>query len=224
MNYEALKKEFNIDTKKVDLFLDYLSKVNESMNLTSITKKDEMIEKHIYDSLLVSKDIDLNNKTILDVGSGGGFPGIPLAILFPNSKFVLLDSTNKKVNYLNDVIKYLKLDNVTAVCSRVESYNQREEFDVVISRAFSELSIYLELVTYLAKVNGYVIALKGPKGHEEYLKAHNSIRCLDLNEGRVCIHELPSDKAERLNIIFKKLKSTNKKYPREYSIIKKKPL
>jgi len=224
MDYSTIKKEFNIDAKKIDSFLDYLIKVNEVMNLTSITDKDEMIEKHIYDSLLISKDIDLNNKTILDVGSGGGFPGIPLAILYPKSKFVLLDSTNKKVNYLNDVIKYLKLDNAEAVCSRVESFNEKEKFDVVIARAFADLPIYLELVTYLAKVNGYVVAMKGPKGNEELIRSKNAIDKLDLKLVKVYEHNLPNDVGNRLNIIFKKNKSTNKKYPREYSLIKKKSL
>ncbi len=224
MDYNTLKLQFDVDTHKIDLFLEYLIKTNENINLTAITKKDEMVEKHIYDSLLISKDISFENKLVLDVGSGGGFPGIPLAILYPTAKFVLLDSTGKKVSYLNEVLKYLNLKNVETKCARVESLKENEKYDIVISRAFSDLSIYLELVAYLAKVGGQIVAMKGPKGNEEYFKAKNAIKKLNLDSGKVYTHELPSDKATRLNIVFTKKKSTDKKYPRNYADILKKPL
>jgi len=224
MNYKTLSKYFNIDIDKINIFLNYLLKINKVMNLTAIKNKEEMIEKHIYDSLLISKVYDFNNKNVLDVGSGGGFPGIPLAILYPNSSFTLLDSTNKKINYLNDVINLLNLKNVKTICSRVEEIKDKEKYDAIISRAFAPLNIYLELVAYLCKVNGSIIALKGSKGEEELIVANNAINKLNLKLMDTQIEELIESKEKRINYIFKKIDKTNNKYPRIYKDIKKKPL
>lgn len=223
MDYIALKKKFKINTKKVDTFLDYLIKVNQVMNLTAIKNKSEMIDKHIYDSLLISEVYDFSDQLVLDVGSGGGFPGIPLALLFPTAHFVLLDSTQKKVNYLNDVIKLLKLKNVEAKCARVEELYEKEKYDVIIARALSELNIYLELVAYLAKINGHIIALKGMKGPDEVKKAKVAIDKLSLVLEDEQITNL-TNKDKRYNYIFKKTKRTDSRYPRPYAEIKKKPL
>ncbi len=223
MTYKELTKEFNINEKQVDKFLTYLLEVNKNMNLTAITNKEEMIEKHIYDSLLISKAFDFKNKTISDVGSGGGFPGIPLAMLYPTSHFVLVDSTQKKVNYLNDVIKYLNLTNVEAKCARVEELNEKEKYDVVIARALAELRIYLELVTSLVKVKGSIIALKGKNANEELNKADNAIKLLNLSLNKIQATAIPNGD-KRINYIFIKNKPTDKKYPRQYNQIKKRPL
>ena len=180
MTYKELSKEFNINVKQVDKFLTYLLDTNKKMNLTAIVDKEEMISKHIYDSLLISKAFDFKNKKVLDVGSGGGFPGIPLAMLYPTSHFVLVDSTLKKVKYLDQVCKELNLTNVEVKCARVEELNEKEKYDVVIARALAELRIYLELVTYLAKVNGNIIALKGKNASEELKDADNAIKKLNL--------------------------------------------
>ena len=206
MTYLDLKKTFKINTKLVDQFLDYLIATNEKMNLTAIKNKDEMIEKHIYDSLLISEVYDFNNKTVLDVGSGAGLPGIPLAILFPSAHFVLLDATQKKVNYLKEVIAKLKLKNVEVKCGRVESLNEKEKYDVIIARALADLPIYLELVTYLAKINGNIIALKGPNAHEELAKSKKAIQLLNLSLESTQNTNLPNGD-KRLNLIFKKEKA-----------------
>lgn len=224
MTYEQLKTHFNLDEKYIDSFLEFLISKNKIMNLTSITNKEEMIEKHIFDSLLISKKINFDDKVVLDVGSGGGFPGIPLAIMFPKSKFILLDSTEKKVNYLNEAIEYLNLHNVEAKCGRVEKLNEVERYDMVISRAFADLPIYLELVTYLVKVGGTIIALKGPKAEEELSRSKNAMQKLNLKLIDKQIDELPISHDKRINLIFKKIDKTNKKYPREYSLIKNKSL
>lgn len=223
MTYQELNKEFKINQKQVDKFLTYLLKVNESMNLTAITNKEEMIEKHIYDSLLISKVYDFKNKTILDVGSGGGFPGIPLAMMYRTAHFVLLDSTEKKVNYLKNVVTELNLTNVEVKCARVEELGEKEKYDVVIARALAELRIYLELVTYLVKVNGDVIALKGSKAHEELKVSEEALKKLDLSLNKIQATSLPNGE-KRVNLIFNKKKTTNPKYPRLYAQIKKKPL
>ncbi|MCQ2795112.1 MAG: 16S rRNA (guanine(527)-N(7))-methyltransferase RsmG [Bacilli bacterium] len=223
MTYQELEKEFNINAKQVDKFLTYLLETNKKMNLTAITNKEEMISKHIYDSLLISKAYDFKNKTILDVGSGGGFPGIPLAMLYPTSHFVLVDSTMKKVKYLDEVAKALNLTNVEVKCARVEELNEKEKYDVVIARALAELRIYLELVTYLVKVNGNVIALKGKNANDELAASDNAIKKLNLSLNKIQATAIPTGE-KRMNLIFTKIKSTDKSYPREFSQIKKRPL
>ena len=223
MTYKELSKEFNINVKQVDKFLTYLLDTNKKMNLTAITDNEEMISKHIYDSLLISKVFDFKNKTVLDVGSGGGFPGIPLAMLYPTSHFVLVDSTSKKVKYLDEVRKELNLTNVEVKCARVEELNEKEKYDVVIARALAELRIYLELVTYLVKVNGNVIALKGKNASEELKDADNAIKKLNLSLNKIQSASIPSGE-KRMNFVFTKMKSTDQKYPRSFSDIKKRPL
>ncbi|MCQ2752850.1 MAG: 16S rRNA (guanine(527)-N(7))-methyltransferase RsmG [Bacilli bacterium] len=223
MDYQTLVKAFPLDTQLVDQFLTYLLKVNQVMNLTSITKKDEAIEKHVYDSLLISKAYDFSHQLVLDVGSGGGFPGIPLAILYPTAHFVLLDATKKKVNYLNDVIKLLKLTNVEAKCARIEELTNREHYDVVIARALSELRIYLELAAPFTKVNGHIIALKGAKANAELAASKEAIKKLDLTLEHIQNTSLVNGE-ERINFIFRKLKKTNARYPRSFGEIKHHPL
>lgn len=223
MTYLELKKEFNININQIKKFLAYLKKTNEVMNLTSLTNEEEMIEKHIYDSLLVSRVFDFKDKNVLDVGSGGGFPGIPLAILFPTSHFVLVDSTAKKVNYLKNVINELNLLNVEAKCVRVEELKEYEKYDVIIARALSELRIYLELVTHLAKINGTIIALKGSKASVELDQASNAIKQLNLSLFKIQATSLPcGDK--RTNFIFAKKDKTKNIYPRKFATIKNHPL
>lgn len=223
MTLKELSNEFNINPKQVDKFLSYLLDTNKKMNLTAITDKEEMISKHIYDSLLISKAYDFKNKTILDVGSGGGFPGIPLAMLYPSSHFVLVDSTMKKVKYLEEVKNLLNLTNVEVKCARVEELNENEKYDVVIARALAELRIYLELVTYLVKVKGNVIALKGKNANEELTAADNAIKKLNLSLNKIQASAIPSGE-KRMNLIFTKIKSTDNKYPRDFAQIKKRPL
>lgn len=223
MTYLDLEKTFKIDSKLINQFLDYLILANEKMNLTAIKGKDEMIEKHIYDSLLISKAYDFNNKVVLDVGSGAGFPGIPLAILYPSSHFVLLDATQKKIKYLEETITKLKLKNVEVKCGRVETLNEKEKYDVVIARALADLPIYLELSTYLAKIHGNIIALKGPNAYAELAKSKNAISLLNLTLIDTQNASLPNGD-KRINLIFKKEKATSPRFPRSYALIKKRPL
>lgn len=220
MNLELLK-EFNVDEKLIEKFINNLLVWNEKLNLTTITNIDEIIIKHIYDSLLITKVFDFKNKVVLDVGSGGGFPGIPLAIKYPKSKFVLLDSTNKKINYLNETIKNLGLKNVSTLCCRVEEIKEIEKYDVIISRALASLPIYLELVTKLVKINGNIIALKGANGENELLESSNAIKKLSLKLINTQKEKLPIINQERINFIFEKEKKTISIYPRLYKDIKK---
>ena len=164
---EITKLGIEITDKKLEQLEKYyklLIEYNKVMNLTGITEKEEVYLKHFYDSITISKVIDLQKENSLcDLGSGAGFPGIVIKIFYPNLEIVLVDSLNKRINFLNMLIKELKLENITAIHERIEEYavNNKEKFDVVTARAVAPLNILLELGINLAKVGKYFIAMKG---------------------------------------------------------------
>lgn len=219
----------NIDDNKLSLLehlIDVTLETNEKFNLTAIKDKEKFRELMVFDSLLPLKYVDLSSeKTVIDVGTGAGFPGLPLAIC-SDAKYTLLDSTNKKIGHICRVIDEFKLQNVTPICARVEEFalKNREHFDYAIARAVASLNELLELCVPLIKVGGLFIAMKGPRSDEELEDANWAIKKLDLEVISVNEEELPVSKEKRTVIIFKKLKATNKKYPRRFSEIKAKPL
>ena len=230
MTKEELKLNLNnVDDNKLSLLerlIDVTLETNEKFNLTAIKDKDAFRELMVFDSLLPLKYVDLDsNKTVIDVGTGAGFPGLPLAIC-SDAKYTLLDSTNKKIGHICRVIDEFKLQNVTPICARAEEFalNSREAFDYAIARAVASLNELLELCVPLIKVDGLFIALKGPRSDEELDDAKSAIKKLDLEVVSINEEELPISKEKRTIIIFKKLKATNKKYPRRFSEIKAKPL
>ena len=158
---EVTKLGIQITDKKLeqlDKYYELLIEYNKVMNLTGITEKEQVYLKHFYDSLTISKIIDLNNETSLcDLGSGAGFPGIVIKIFYPNLNIVLVDSLNKRINFLNTVIKELRLEKIEAIHTRIEEYSkkEKEKFDVVTARAVAPLNILLELGISLAKVGKY---------------------------------------------------------------------
>lgn len=201
--YKQLKKDFNkIDINKVKKFISFLLKKNETMNLTAIKKKD-MLEKHIYDSLLITKVFDFSNKCILDVGSGGGFPGIPLAILYKNANFTLIDSINKKAKYLEEAINYLELKNVKVICNRVEKINNK--YDVIISRALAKLNKIILLTKHLINSNNILITLKGKNAFCELDDSKKILKKENIDLKLVQNENLPNND-KRINFIFKKIK------------------
>lgn len=218
---ELSKLNINItelQLKQLERYYELLIEYNKVMNLTGITEKEEVYLKHFYDSLTIAKVIDLNNyQTLCDVGTGAGFPGLVLKILYPNLKVTLLDSLNKRLNFLNVVIKELNLKDVEVVHSRAEEYNKK--FDITIARAVAPLNILLEYCIPLTNVNGYFIAMKGK--NEE---ANNALLKLDSEITEINSFLLPIENSDRTIIKIKKLKETNKKFPRKYSEIKKNPL
>ena len=164
---EELKKlGINLTNDQIDKlarFYQLLVTWNEKINLTTIIKEEEVYLKHFYDSLTLIKVVDLRQPlTVLDVGTGAGFPGIVLKIVFPNLKITLLDSLTKRINYLNEIIKELDLHDIETVCSRCEEYTKinREKYDLVVARAVSHLKILSEMIIPTVKVNGYFIAMK----------------------------------------------------------------
>lgn len=205
-----------------EIYSDYLIEVNSHTNLTSITDPEEIKIKHFEDSLSVLPYIKEGNK-VLDIGAGAGFPGIPLRIE-KNFDLTLVDSVNKKVNFMNEVIDKLDLSNARAIHTRAEDFakENRESFDVVVSRAVANMSTLSELCLPFLKVGGIFIALKGPKADEELEAAQNAIKILG---GQVKeIERFKIDDNDRVNIIVEKIHPTKKKYPRGKNQAKKNPL
>lgn len=222
INIEPTEEQLEQLNKYYELLIEY----NKVMNLTGITEKDQVYLKHFYDSLTIIKVIDLNTEeTLCDIGTGAGFPGIVLKILFPNLKITLIDSLNKRIEFLKIVIKELNLKNIEALHERAEEYaiKNKEKFDVVTSRAVAPLNILLELSIPLLKINKYFISYKGNISRE-IIESKNALKQLDSIIEKIEEFELPKENSTRTIIKIKKLNKTNKKYPRKFSEIKKKPL
>ena len=211
--------------EQLNTYYEMLIEYNKVMNLTAITEKKDVYLKHFYDSLTLLKVIDLNSvETLCDLGSGAGFPGIVLKIAFPNIKITLVDSLNKRINFLKQVIEKLGLKNIDAVHFRIEEYAvlNSEKYDVVTARAVAPLNILLELGSNLVKVGKYFISMKGNMENEpDYT---NCINKLNLIEESKVVFNLPVENSTRTIIRFNKKNSTPKIFPRKYSEIKKKPL
>lgn len=199
---------------------------NEVLNLTAITDSFEFDVKHLYDSLLISDYFDYKFKNIMDLGSGAGFPGIPLAILLKDTNFYLVEPTKKRCDFLTRVKDALNLTNVTIINKRSEDLdiNFRGYFDFIVTRAVSRLNILLEISLPFLKTNGYLICYKGIKYQEEINDSNIALKVLNSTIEEVKKETLPFLNEERFNIIIKKNKEIDKKYPRLYSIIKKRPL
>ena len=215
-----------INNEKFSLYYNFLVQENEKYNLTSITEKEEAYIKHFYDSIQLEKVIDLNTiESLCDVGSGAGFPSIPLKIVYPHLHITIIEPTLKRCNFLKQLVELLKLDNVTIINDRAENQNSlREHFDIVCARAVASMPILLELCVPLVKVNGHFISLKGSSFHEEMIKSNNAIKVLDVKVKQVLEYELLNNFGKHSIIIFEKVKKTNLKYPRKYNLIKNKPL
>lgn len=208
--------------EKLNQFYELLISWNKKMNLTRIIEKEDVYLKHFYDSLTLSKVIDLNQDlTICDVGSGAGFPGIVLKICFPNLKITLLDSLQKRVNYLNEIIKELDLKNIEAIHTRAEEYakQNREKFDIVTARAVANLKILSELCIPMVKVNGLFIAMKA-NIEEEIENSTEILNKLDSKIEKIETFYLPIENSIRNIILIEKLKPTNTLYPRRIEKIK----
>lgn len=208
--------------KKYKAYTDYLLEVNSHTNLTTITDPKEIELKHFKDSLTVLDYIKEGDR-VLDLGAGAGFPGIPLR-MEKDFDLTLIDSVNKKVNFMNEVIEILGLSNARAIHTRAEDFakENREGFDVVVSRAVANMATLSELCLPLVKVGGLFIALKGPKADEEVKAAANALEILG---GEVIkMEEIDLDGNERVNVIVKKVRSCKKTYPRGQNLPKRKPL
>lgn len=199
-------------------YYDMLIEKNKVMNLTAITDFEEVAVKHFADSLVINKIMDISGKKVIDVGTGAGFPGIPLKIMYPDIKLTLLDSLNKRLVFLNEVIEELKLNNVQTIHARAEEAANkkelREQFDIVVSRAVANLSTLVEYCLPFASLSGYFISYKGSKAAEEIEEAKKAIATVG---GKLeCKKDFMLDGTdfERSLISIKKIKNTPSKYPR----------
>ena len=208
------------------LYMQELLEWNKKINLTAIEDENEIILKHFIDSLTVQKYIK-NAQNIIDIGTGAGFPGIPLAIVNEKSNIVLLDSLNKRINFLNNVIQKLELSNVKAIHGRAEDLakivQHREKYDIVISRAVAPFNILLEYMLPFNKVNSYTIAMKG-SNIEEVDISNNALKKLGGKIEKIEKINLPNTDIKRNIIIVRKIEETPKKFPRKAGIPKKEPL
>lgn len=231
-NLSELLKEVNVEigNEQIDKFYNYMNLLlewNEKINLTAITQQNDIILKHFVDSLTILKYIE-NNEKIVDIGTGAGFPGIPLSIMKTASDFTLVDSLNKRINFLNDVKEKINLKNILTIHLRAEEFGQnkiyREKFDVAVSRAVANLSVLVEYLIPAVKVGGKIICMKGNQVEEELEEAKFAIKELG---GKILKKEeiyLPKTDMKRNIIIIEKIKPTLKKYPRKAGIPLKQPL
>lgn len=212
--------------EKFDLYYEFLVSENEKYNLTSITKYSEVYAKHFIDSLAMEDVIDLNQElSICDVGSGAGFPGVPIKIEYDKVNLTIIEPTTKRVQFLIELTNKLELKNVNLINGRAEDASDyRETFDITCARAVASMPILLELLVPLTKVGGKVILYKGDKGLTEIDESKNALKELKCTVDKVHEYDLPNNLGKRYLIIIKKESKTNSKYPRRYSIIKHNPL
>lgn len=224
-------KEYDLDTKNIDKYERYkelILEYNKHTNLTRITEDDEFNVKHFLDSLSLLKTGKFNGKEkIIDIGTGAGFPGVPLKLYNENLDITLLDSLRKRIDFLDSVIEDLDLQNIRAIHARAEEIARteeyREQFDIAVSRAVANLSTLTEYAMGFVKVGGYFISQKGPEYEEELKNAKRSIEIMGGVVEDVIHTPLPND-IDHYIILIKKVKATDKKYPRGGGKPRKSPL
>ncbi len=208
-------------------YYELLRDTSKVMNLTTITEEIDVYIKHFYDSILtLINEQEISGKTFLDIGSGAGFPGLVLKIVYPNLDITLLEPTKKRCDFLNTVITKLNLQNIKVVNERAEDYikNAREIYDFVSARAVANLSILSELALAFVKNDGYFLSMKGQNFEEEIKESKNALIKLGGKIDKIYEYNLPKDAGVRAIIRIKKVKKTPLEYPRAYAKIKKKPL
>jgi len=232
MNVACTNIGLSFDEDKYNKFIQYKDMIqewNQKVNLTAITEDSEIIKKHFIDSIKIFKFQGLKDADrIIDIGTGGGFPGIPMKIMFPDMEVVLLDSLNKRINFLNEVINKLGLKKITAIHGRAEDFAReaayREGFDAVVSRAVANLTTLSELCIPYVKVGGNFIAMKGPAIDEELKEAQKAISTLGGKVNEIIEVEIEESDLNHNLVIINKNNSTPKAYPRKPGMASKKPL
>ena len=215
----------NEQLNKLEEYYNLLISYNEKVNLTRITLKEEVYLKHFYDSITLIKSIDLNKElSVCDVGTGAGFPGLVLKIIFPKLKITLVDALNKRIVFLNEVISKLELTNIVAIYERAEDFIRKniEKYDLITCRAVSKLSIISELCIPGVKINGFFIPMKA--NIDDEILNTKYLEKLGGKIENIISFKLPNQEINRTLIIIKKLKASNNIYPRNYDKILKRPL
>ena len=229
---KQISKDINIkiDDEQAEKFYNYMNSLlewNEKINLTAITEPNDIIIKHFVDSLTINKYIELN-KSLIDIGTGAGFPGIPLGLIRADSKILLVDSLNKRINFLEKMCDSLKLKNVNTKHARVEelahNLNYREKFDYATSRAVASLNVLLEYMLPFVNKDGYCICMKSSNASAEIEQAKKALEVLGGKIERVDEFNLPGTDINRTIIIVKKIRNTLDKYPRKPGTPSKEPI
>ena len=237
MEYEEFKKIFKEEIEKINepikeeqikKFYEYmllLKDWNEKINLTAITEEKDIIIKHFIDSLTINKYLKDNEK-VIDVGTGAGFPGIPIKIINDKINMDLLDSLNKRINFLNEVKEKCEIENINCIHSRIEDFaiKNREKYDVATSRAVAKLAVLLEYLLPVVKKDGICICMKSNKAEEEINEAQKALEILGGKIEKTEEFLLPGTDIERTIIIVRKVKNTPEKYPRKAGIPSKKTI
>lgn len=230
MSQKAKQMGIEIQPKKMQQFYEYMNLLlqwNEKINLTAIVEKEEIMTKHFMDSLTILRYVKPSEK-VLDIGTGAGFPGIPLGIMKTETSITLLDSLQKRILFLQDVIQKIDLYNVIPIHARAEEMilhpNKRQAFDLVVSRAVASLPVLLEYMLPYVKINGCAICMKGPEIEKEMQEAQRALKELGGKIEKVDNMMLPQTDIQRNLIIIRKEKETPIKYPRKAGIPTKKPI
>ena len=225
---ELVSRGVFCDEKQLGLLWDFMHHVletNEKFNLTAIKDEESFAEKMIFDSALLLNNQKFEDQTIVDIGTGAGFPSVVISILSPKTHIIALDATAKKVNFVKDYAQTHDL-NIEAVCARAEEYAQahRDAYLLVTARAVASLRVLLELSMPMLKVGGHLIAMKGPGFEEEIAEAKGAFKKLNCEIDYIYEDQLPESKESRSFIYIKKIGETPKKFPRTFGEIKNKPL
>ena len=215
--------------EQFDKFYELLVEWNKVMNLTGITEYEEVNEKHFVDSLSIVKAINMNDvKSVIDIGTGAGFPGIPLKIAFPHLKVVLLDSLNKRINFLNTVIVELGLEDIETIHGRAEDFakkaDYREKFDLCVSRAVANLATLSEYCIPYVEKGGMFVPYKSGEIDEEVEQSKKAVHVLGGKLENVIKFQLPGTEIGRSFVVIKKVQNTAKKYPRKAGLPSKEPI
>ncbi|WP_138204201.1 16S rRNA (guanine(527)-N(7))-methyltransferase RsmG [Haloimpatiens lingqiaonensis] len=232
LNNAALKErvDFNEDKyNKFILYKDMIKEWNKKINLTAITEDEEIVKKHFIDSFKIFKFEKLKEcKKIIDIGTGAGFPGIPMKIVKENLEITLLDSLKKRITFLDEVINNLKLENVETIHGRAEDFAKdkkyREQYDAVVSRAVANMTVLSEFCIPFVKKGGYFVALKGPAITEELEEAQKAIKILGGKIQQIIEVDIDGSDLRHNLVVVKKIKETPKAYPRKAGVVSKKPL
>ena len=215
--------------RQFDEYYEMLVEWNKVMNLTGITEYEEVNEKHFVDSLSIVKSVDMNKvESIIDIGTGAGFPGIPLKIAFPHLKITLLDSLNKRINFLNAVIEKIGLEDIQTIHGRAEDFarkvEHREQYDLCVSRAVANLSTLSEYCLPFVKIGGQFVSYKSGEIKTELKEAKTAIIVLGGKTADTIIFQLPGSDISRSFVKIKKVKATGKKFPRKAGLASKEPI
>jgi len=229
---ELGKKGFSLSEQQKTQFERYFNLLvewNEKINLTAITEKNEVYEKHFYDSISPVFFFDFTKiKTLIDIGAGAGFPSLPIKIMYPHIEVTIVDSLNKRIQFLQHLVQEIQLDQVTCLHGRAEELGvmaqHRDRYDAVTARAVARLNVLSEYCLPFAKVGGVFIVLKGSDAANELDEAKKAIKVLGGKTEKMECLQLPSEQADRNIIIINKLTSTPKQYPRKAGTPSKKPM